>query len=295
VAGRSYGTRLGLAYARAHADRVRSLLIDSVYAPNVSSPKRNLALPGQAIAKLTAACDAQPACLAANGHVDQQLTKAIAAFDARPESTEAIINVDGKSITRHFTLTGSDLAGGLFAAQYQSALVPLLPSIIAALARGDRSIVPTFLSTGVPNLLSMSEGVFYSFECEDSGRTFGPKGFQQMREDPGRNALYALGTAEPFCAAWKVPDVAASFQQPVTVDVPTLVVGGTLDPITPFAESKAQAERMPKARFLAVPGAGPRDLANNDCTRSARDAFWDDPSTALPACVAQLRAPAFAT
>ena len=116
-----------------------------------------------------------------------------------------------------------------------------------------------------------------------------------MRKDPGRNALYALGTAEPYCAAWNVPYVPAAFQQTVTADVPTLVVGGTLDPITPFAESKAQADRMPNAKFLVVPGAGHGDVATDDCTRSARDRFWDDPTASLPTCVASLEAPAFAT
>jgi hypothetical protein len=52
---------------------------------------------------------------------------------------------------------------------------------------------------------------------------------------------------------------------------------------------------MPHAKFLAVPGAGHGDVANNECTQSARDGFWNDPNAALPACVAQLQAPAFAT
>ncbi|MGI8755835.1 MAG: alpha/beta fold hydrolase [Acidimicrobiales bacterium] len=285
VAGRSYGTRLGLAYARAHPKTIRTLLIDSVYPPEVGGVARNTALPSEAFGRLSKACDAQPACRAANGNVEQQLAKAVASFDAHPETITGTVTVDGKDITQSYTLTGGDLRGGIFAALYKNDLIPQLPSVIAALAKGDRSIVPAFLSTGVPGLLQMSEGVFFSFECADSERNYGEAGVEAMRKDPGGDELYALATAEPFCRAWDVPEVPAAFNQPVTANVATLVFGGTLDPITPYTESKAQADSMPNARFVSVPGGGHGDAAFDDCTKSARDGFWHDPKAKLPACL----------
>lgn len=294
VWGRSYGTRLGLAYARSHPDRVRSLVLDSVYSPDVGGVERSKGLPDQAIAAMTEACDAQPACLAANGHVDEQLAKAVTAFDADPETATGTAAVDGEEDDWTFLLGGGDVKGGMFAAQYRAMYVPLLPSIVAGLAEGDRSIVSAFITTGVPSLLDMSEGAFFSFECADGGRLLGEDGMAAMREDPGDDTLYALGTAEPFCQAWDVAPVPAAFNEPVTVDVPTLVFAGTLDPITPYAESKAQADRMPDARLVTVPGGGHGDLNFDECTRSAGAAFWSDPAADLPACVDQLQIEPFA-
>lgn len=284
VSGRSYGTRLALAYARAHPDRVRTLTIDSVYAPNVGGVERDQGLPDRAIAALTQACDAQPSCVAANGHVDEELAKAVAAFDAEPATAVGTETVDGETEDWTFHLDGGDLKGGMFAAQYRAGFIPSLPAIIHGLATGDRSIIGAFVDTGVPALLDMSEGAFFSFECADSGRLLGADGMAAMREDPGDDALYALGTAEPFCQVWDVPPVPASFQEPVTADVPTLVFAGTLDPITPLAESQAQAERMPDARLVTVPGGGHGDQYANDCTRAVATAFWADPSAELPSC-----------
>jgi len=80
-----------------------------------------------------------------------------------------------------------------------------------------------------------------------------------------------------------------SFNEPVVVDVPTLVFAGTLDPITPYLDSKAQAEAMPDARYVEVPTGGHVVAAFDDCTKRARADFWSDPSsTDLPACVADL-------
>jgi len=85
-----------------------------------------------------------------------------------------------------------------------------------------------------------------------------------------------------------VAPVGASFDEPVTTDVPTLVFAGTLDPITPYAESEAQADRMPEARLVTVPGGGHGDQNFDDCTRSAATAFWADPTADLPVCVDQM-------
>lgn len=291
--GGSYGTRLGLAYAREHPDRVRSLVIDSVYSPDVGGVDRSQSLPTEAVSRLADACAAQPSCAAAHGDIALELQQAIAAFDADPEELTGDVQVGDETVTRDFALTGPDVLAGMFAALYDSDLIPSLPGVIAALATGDRSIIPAFVSTGVPRLIDLSEGAFYSVECADSGRLFDPADGAAALLDPGPLALVALGTAETFCPDWPVEHVPAAFNEPVTVDVPTLVFGGTLDPITPYAESKAQAERMPDARFVSVPNGGHGVGGFDDCTRSARQAFWDDPAADLPACTADIQATPF--
>ncbi len=297
VWGVSYGTRLGLAYARTHPEPIRSLLIDSVYAPNVGGVERARSLPGGAVDRLAAACAEQPACASADGDVSAELSKAEAAFDADPAELSGTFDLDGTPTTRDFVLTGPDVRAGMFAALYDSDLIPALPGIIHGLANGDRSILPTFISTGVPRLTDLTEGAFYSVECADNGPLLDPDAQAEALADPGEDGLIALGTAEAFCDVWPVEAVDPSFNEPVTADVPTLVIGGTLDPITPYPESKAQAERMPDATFMTVPGGGHGPGGDNDCTRSARTAFWQDPSLpdGLPACVAALTMPTFGT
>lgn len=292
--GGSYGTRLGLAYAREHPEQVRSLLIDSVYSPDVGSVERSQALPVEAVARLAEACAAQESCAAAHGDVAAKLDQAIAAFDQDPESLTGDVVLGDETVSRSFTLTGPDVLAGMFAALYDSDLIPSLPGVIASLSEGDRSIISAFVSTGVPRLIDLTEGAFYSVECADSGRLMDDADGAAALVEPGKLALVALGTAETFCPDWPVEHVAASFNEPVTVDVPTLVFGGTLDPITPYAESEAQAERMPDARFVSVPNGGHGVGGFDDCTRSARQAFWDDPASELPACAASIEAVPFA-
>lgn len=293
VWGASYGTRLGLDYARTHPDRVRSLVIDSVYAPDAGGVERTKALPQGALDRLAEACAAEEACAAAYGDLGAAMVEAAEAMDADPEELTGTVTLDGQEVERDFVLTGTDVRAGLFAALYDSELIPLLPSVVAAVASGDRAIIPQFVDVGVPRLLDLSEGAFYSVDCADSGRSLEGADVEAELAQATEDALIALNSAQVFCADWPVEFVPEAFNEPVTVDVPTLVYGGTLDPITPFVDSEAQAEIMPDARFVAVPNAGHGAAATDECTRSARDGFWRDPTADLPSCLDELAAPPF--
>jgi pimeloyl-ACP methyl ester carboxylesterase len=295
VFGGSYGTRLALDYARHHGERVRSLLLDSVYPPQIGSVHRTLGLPGRAVDVLADACTDDAACQASFGDLGATIDRAAASFDADPATLEASYRIGGEVFTGTFTLTGADVRGGLFSALYQTPLIPLLPSVADALARGDRSILPLFISLGVPQLLQLSEGAYLSVECADSQRLH-PRGrLERGLRDAGEDGLVLLGFAQPFCGVWKVKPVPARFNRPVVVDVPTLVFGGTLDPITPHEDSAAQAARMPNARFVSAPRGGHGALTFDACTFSAALGFWEDPEAPLPACVETLTPLPFVT
>jgi pimeloyl-ACP methyl ester carboxylesterase len=284
--GESYGTRLALAYAREHPDRVRSLVLDSVYPPEVGGVERAQGLTESALQRLFDACAQQAPCAAAYPDLEGLLATAVADLDRQPEQLTRSVVIGDESKDLPFTITGADVRAGVFVALYRSDLIPALPSIIAALARGDRAIIPAFIDTGVPNLLEPSEGDFFSVECADSGRLV--EGAEAALEDSSGDALVALASAQVFCPDWPVEHAPESFNEQVVVDVPTLVFAGTLDPITPYTESKAQAEAMPDARYVQVPNGGHTVSSFDDCTKQARNDFWADPSSDPPACVADL-------
>jgi len=294
VWGVSYGTRLGLAYARAHPDRVRSLVIDSVYPPEVGGIERTQDLTDDALQRLFDACADDAGCAEAYGDLERLLAQAVADLDRRPEELTRTVLVGEESQDRSFTVTGSDVRAGVFVALYRSDLIPLLPSIIAALAEGDRSIIPAFIDVGIPNLVDPSEGDFFSVECADSGGLIDGPEAEASLEEVTDDALVALASAQVFCPDWGVEHLPESFNEQVVVDVPTLVFAGTLDPITPYLDSKAQAEAMPDARYVEVPNGGHSVATFDDCTKQARAGFWTDPSSDLPTCVSELAPRPFA-
>jgi pimeloyl-ACP methyl ester carboxylesterase len=293
VYGGSYGTRLGLAYARAHPDRVRSLVIDSVYPPEAGGAERIDGMVDGAIGRLADACADDTECTTAFGDLEEALVTAGEGLDADPEEVERTVTVGDEEVTRDFVVTGDDIRAGMFSALYDTTLVPALPSIISGLAEGDRSIIPTYVELGVPRLVGLSEGAFYSTECADGGGQLDLDDMEQVVADGESDGLVLLTTAQTFCAEWDVAPVDDGFAEQVVVDVPTLVFGGTLDPITPHADSEAQAEAMPDARFVSVERGGHGVSGVVDCAAEARSAFWADPTADLPACVEEIPVPPF--
>ncbi len=246
-----------------------------------------------AVGRLADACAEDAECSSSFGDLEAALATAVEGLDADPEEVTRTVSVGEEDVTRDFVVAGADVRAGMFAALYDTSLIPLLPSIIAGLAEGDRSIIPSYIEMGVPRLVDLSEGAFYSTECADGGDLLDPDEMEDVIGDGASDALVLLTTAQTFCAEWDVEPVEEGFAEQVVVDIPTLVFGGTLDPITPHADSEAQAEAMPDARYVSVPRGGHGVSGVDECAAEARSGFWVDPTADLPACVDDIPVPPF--
>ena len=292
VQGASYGTRLGLAYARQHPEVIRALVLDSVYPPQVGTLERIEGLAPNALQRLVDACADDTACAAAYPDLGATIEAAAASLDAEPGAATVALDFAGQTEEKDYRIVGSDFRSGMFAALYDTSIIPLLPSIIGDVADGDHSIVSTFLQTATPRLTGLSEGAYLSIDCADSGRLLQGATPEQIVGD-GDFFIYAMVLAATFCSVWNVPPLPETFNEPSVPDVPTIVFAGTLDPVTPHTDSRAQADAMPDARFVLAPRGGHGDVGFDECTSEAYLGFLDDPGSELPACTAEIAAKPF--
>lgn len=292
VQGASYGARLALAYAREHPDPIRALVLDSVYTTQAGGLDRVRNLAPDALERLVADCAADPACADAYPDLGATIEAAADSLDDAPGEATVALDFADQSAERDYRVVGSDFRSGMFAALYETDIIPLLPSIIADVADGGRGIVPTFLETATPRLTGLSEGAYLSVDCADSGRLLEGAEAADIVGD-GAYLMYALVNAMTFCSVWDVTPLPESFNEPALPEVPTIVFAGTLDPVTPFAESRAQAEAMADARFVAAPRGGHGVAGFDACTQEAYLGFLADPASELPACVDAIDAPPF--
>ena len=58
------------------------------------------------------------------------------------------------------------------------------------------------------------------------------------------------------CGVWPRGQVPADFHEPVTADVPVLLLSGELDPVTPPEYADQVAANFPGSRHLVAPGQG---------------------------------------
>jgi pimeloyl-ACP methyl ester carboxylesterase len=94
------------------------------------------------------------------------------------------------------------------------------------------------------------------------------------------------------CAFWPKSKLPAGFSEPVRADVPTLVLSGTIDPVTSPRWGEEAARHLPRALHVVAPGAHGLD---DPCTASIREAFLESPDVAAldTSCVQTIELPPF--
>lgn len=284
VLGVSYGARLAIELARIDGDAIRALILDSVYLPGKGGRSEALELARNALERLTTACTDDPRCRAAHPDLRAELEGLVAAADASPIGTSTTLD-DGTRVD--LTLTGTDLLGGLYNALYDSTLIPLLPSLIGNLAKGDTAILGEIGRRAIPFVNSISEGAYFAVDCADNA---------PVRTDADETAVETAGplwlivALTPDCAQWDVESVERSFAELPRLTMAVLALAGSLDPVTPPWYTKAAADAATgPSTYVEFEGFGHGIWDADDCAWSITSAFLNSPTTALDTTCADRR------
>lgn len=137
-----------------------------------------------------------------------------------------------------------------------------------------------------------SEGLFNNIDCNDE------MPFQTLAEVEAAlqslppQTAEALSPAAQFevCAVWAVPAAPPSENEAVVSDVPTLVLSGSFDPITPPAWGELAAQSLSRSFHYVFPGMGHGTVGVDDCPTQIALDFLADPT--IPpdgSCIANMR------
>ncbi len=127
----SYGTRLALTVMRDYPAGLRSVVLDSVYPPNVDSDYSVTADTYALINSMFENCAAQPTCAQAFPNLEQRFYDALDQLDANPPT------VTDPESGEQYDLFAVDVVGNLETQLQRTDLVTAIPASLDALASGD--------------------------------------------------------------------------------------------------------------------------------------------------------------
>lgn len=111
-----------------------------------------------------------------------------------------------------------------------------------------------------------------------------------LRGDAAYQAVFGSNPDLDACLAWDVPAAEAVMGEPVTGDVPVLILTGQFDPHSPTPVAEEAASKLARAYVVEIPGQGHNVLGTGDCAVSIRNAWVAHPESPPDAtgCLASL-------
>ena len=296
--GGSYGTRLALGVMRDYPQGLRCVVLDSTYPPDADIYLETPASLDRSLNLLFKACAADDACDAAFPDLRQVFFDAVARLNTTPIETEITDPFTNESYPTLFD--GDTLMALVFQLLYETVVLPDLPQLIYDAAQGDFNMINRIRGTLIGQSTVSSRGMGLAVQCHEEVPFSTLEQYQQvMRDYPHLASFFEKSILGEMvyqaCAVWETGQAEAIENQPVSSDVPTLVMQGEYDPITPPHWGLRAAETLTNDHYFLYPGVGYGASTVEGCPRDMMIAFLDDPTRAPDsACIAQMEGVQFA-
>lgn len=304
VWGISYGTILGQAYIKEDPEGIRAIVLDSIVPLNARDDFQYWQVVkayDRDLQKLDELCRADAACAQEYPDLGERLRQATKTVLGNP------IVVDVKDTELYPSGEArifADIAAFLpFVLLYEQTNYPGLPGMIYAWAdiveRRDETLFRALAQAGDAGFGGISQGMYNAILCLD--------GYTEAQIDAGtadREAFPVLANAigsKQFDqkAAQNCRDAGMAPRdgvqyEPVSTDIPALIVTGDMDPITPPPLAKAILPGFSNATYVEFPFTGHGPLRSVDCGGDLLNLFFDDPNAEPDlSCVDEMEAPEF--
>lgn len=279
--GVSYGSLVAMEYMRRHPERLRAVILDSVFPPDSPHGAEQITSSALAYQALQRACNRDTACRARFPDMLGQLRRANRRLAQAPLARAGGGSIDDAS-----------LRSALWSMLVSTRLAPWVPLAIERAAAGDGAVIRALDAAfaGPGSFGAFSYGQSQAVNC------------YEVRAGSTAAAVRAAAQSHPYlvspddipeeadvlCAAWQTQHAPASFHAPVRSAVPTLLYGGEFDPATPYSDAVRASRHLSNSTLVFIAGASHAGMGTDDCTRGIAQAFLAAPERPpATACLAQ--------
>jgi len=277
--GDSYGTRLALTVMRDFPQAARSVVLDSTYPLEVNLYTTLAPNAERAFNVLFDECAADPGCNSSYPDLRGIFYNLVDQLNNSPRKLSLAVGGNNYSIL----LNGNLLIDTLFGGLYNPAVTASMPKMISQIQQGEYAILRERLRLYFDTSSALGMGT--SVQCAEEVPFGSAEAVQNAAQgvQPAIAALFSKSNQYLFtiCPDWSGQAADPRENKPVTSDIPTLILAGEGDPITPPAWGQMTAAHLSRASFYEFRGQGHWVTRSSRCALSMALAFWDDP-TATP-------------
>lgn len=289
LVGTSYGTRAALTYLALYPERVRSLVLNGVAAPELALQLQAPRDGQRALEMLFDQCAADAAC--SERFPDPEATLETLRAELGEGQAVTLANpLSGEVET--YTVSGDDLMQLIFNILYSADIASTLPMLLdQAKETGD---VSRLVGQGVAMTAGagMAQGMFYAVSCTEDAPYVDMEEAETLQA--GTDFPLMVEMMLEVCETWPRGDDPVYFRQLEESDVPALLLSGEADPITPPRYAELAAAYFPNSQHIRVPGYG-HDVLSVPCMAGVvADFISGEPDPNVDAaCLDEVQPPPF--
>jgi pimeloyl-ACP methyl ester carboxylesterase len=262
--GASYGTRLALIVQRDSPELVRAVIVDGVFPPQARAFADGPLGFSRALRLVFEACAADARCGALYPDGLGQFGHVLGRLHGQP--VPVAYRAPGSDQPRRAMFDSQMFLQLLFVMLYAREGVELIPAVVALTDAGDMGPVASLLPALDSYGAAIAIGTYYSIECaEDGQRLTDPTLAVDELPGVGEDLAFADDLAN-VCAVWPVPPAPARAARAVESDLPTLLMVGHFDPITPPDYAWQTAQTLSSSRVVEFAVESHVTLSSSPCS-----------------------------
>ncbi len=286
--GSSFSTLVMLLVMDADPSGTRSAILQSVRPPNETTFAHEADSPLRAIEQMFTDCAADDHCAASYPDLADDFFALVRRLNTEPVEVEIEsstvggpfpLDMDGD---RFIDWVAVDQLYGPVFPHYGAAYLPLL---IDEVGRGNArplEIAAQDARNAYIEDPNWAWGLMLAISCQQDLPAAGTSRPEADLAASDRLGGFARTTTQrEICAAWDLAPLPPAGTDYVRSDVPTLVLAGSYDPVTPPIWSRTTAEHLTNSTYIEFPGRGHDVTSDNPCAAMLEALFMADPMTEL--------------
>jgi pimeloyl-ACP methyl ester carboxylesterase len=251
--GTSYGSRVAQVYMRRYPKSLRAVAMKGIVPPSMAMPEDHATAGDAAWQSVVDRCKSDRTCSEMFPLVDVEFRELLKRLERNPVMT--LPAFEGRAAQR------ITVSRGLFAEAFRNVLYTpegsaQAPKLVHQLVNGDdRGIVETALAGR--KLLGgdrLAAGFFLSVTCTEDVPYVSPNADAMAQRTFGGS--YRLEQQRAACREWVRGTVSAAHRQPTRSAIPTLLLSGEFDPVTPPPGGEEVARGLTNGRHIVIRNNG---------------------------------------
>jgi pimeloyl-ACP methyl ester carboxylesterase len=260
--GTSYSTRLMQLVINKQPDDIRSVVLLSAVPMTETRYQHDSEHSARAIQVMLDDCATDPACAAAYPDLEDQLYGLVADLNANPVYFE--LTYPETETKFDYEVTGDTLLGwmvgdALYMPAYHPYMTAYLPLLISEVSAGNTDLMYSWVKEDFYGMFQapFAWGLYFTINCQDYAPYFSVEEIDtQIAAFPKLDGYFRHQSELEICDVWGLPSSNGLLAKPITSDIPTLILGGSYDPITPPEWSRTAAVNLTNSTFVEFASAG---------------------------------------